>query len=142
MLDLPGHLPFAFPANYPEFPDSCRLGQLVFLVDILQMLVDRPNVLLEQLGDLCLRQPDRLVLKTAVDARSTILGLIEKNLAFGRKQGHRHGECPDAFLVTASRVGCHADFADGVGRISGGPLAGILQAPHGGKPVSMGKLVS
>ena len=84
MLDEPADLPVPLDSNYPEFPDSCPRIQLPFLVDVLQMLVDRPDVLLEQLGDQGLRKPDRLLLEAAFDACSTVVGLIEENLSAGR----------------------------------------------------------
>ena len=48
MLDFPLDVARSFTANYPEFPDSCLLFDLPFLVDVLAMLVDGPDVLLEQ----------------------------------------------------------------------------------------------
>jgi hypothetical protein len=47
VLNLPGDVPNTFPANYPEFPDSWIWIKFTFFVDILQMLIDRPHILLE-----------------------------------------------------------------------------------------------
>jgi hypothetical protein len=67
----------AINSNYPEFPDSCFTGQFAIVIDVYQMLIDRPHVLVKQLGDQRLRQPDRLVFETALDARASILRLVE-----------------------------------------------------------------
>jgi hypothetical protein len=84
VLDLPGHFPLTLAANYPEFPDSCRRVQLGLLIDVLQVLVDRADILLKQLRDQDLRKPDGLVLEAAIDARPAVFGLIEDDLAAGR----------------------------------------------------------
>lgn len=44
MLDLPSHLARALLANYPEFPDSSLWIEFFVLVQVLQVLVDRPNL--------------------------------------------------------------------------------------------------
>ena len=88
VLDLSGHLPFAFPANDSEVPNSCLWVYLEFLEDVLQVFVDGRHGYLEQFGDQGLRQPECLFLETTFDARPAVLRLVEKNLAFGRKQGH------------------------------------------------------
>lgn len=60
------HEPFDRPGtlglNYPVFPDSCLGRQVALGKDVLDVLVDRPDVFLEELGDVPLRQPQRLVL--------------------------------------------------------------------------------
>lgn len=54
------------------------------------MLVNRADVLLEQFGDERLRQPDRLVLEPALDARTPVLGLVEEHARLRRRLvGHR-----------------------------------------------------
>ena len=68
MLHLPGDLAQAFPANYPEFPDSCLPAQFSLLKDVHQVLVDRPHVLLEQLCHQRLGQPHGFVFKPALVA--------------------------------------------------------------------------
>ena len=86
MLDFPLDFARPFTANYPEFPDSCPLFDLPFLVEILEMLVDGPDVLLEQLRDERLAQPKRLVDKSAFDPRAAVFRLVQDNLA-GREWG-------------------------------------------------------
>lgn len=60
------HEPFDRPGtlglNYPEFPDSCLRRQFALGKAVVTVFVDRPDVFLEQLGDVPLRQPKRLVL--------------------------------------------------------------------------------
>jgi hypothetical protein len=73
--------PRTFPANYPEFPDSCLRFDLPFLVNVLEMLVDGPNILLEQLCDECLAQPKRFADKTALDSRAAVFRLVQDDLA-------------------------------------------------------------
>lgn len=63
-----GHRAAAFLLNYPEFPEGCRWGQLFAVKDILQMFIDRPHVHAEQRSHPLLRQPDRIVLVTGLDA--------------------------------------------------------------------------
>src|SRR5205823_6230140 len=62
----------ALQTNYPEFPDSCPAVQLALIEDVDQMLVDRADVLVEQLRNLRLREPDRLVLEAALNPRPAI----------------------------------------------------------------------
>ena len=68
-----------FILNYPEFPDSWLWAKLSLLVNIRQVLVDRPNILLVQFGNERLREPQRLILETALNARLAIPGLIQNN---------------------------------------------------------------
>ena len=81
MLDIPLDVARSFPANYPEFPDGCLLFDLPFLVDVLEMLVDGPDVLLEQLPNERLAQPKGFVDKTALDPRAAVFCLVQDNLA-------------------------------------------------------------
>src|SRR5262249_55984491 len=45
------------------------------------MLVDRPNVLLEQLGHHLLREPDGFPFDANLDARLSVVGLVEQEFA-------------------------------------------------------------
>lgn len=83
MLDLAGDLASALLANYPEFPEGCRPVELAFVVDVLDVLVDRADVLLEELGQQRLRQPERLALEATLDARPAVLGLLEDETGAG-----------------------------------------------------------
>src|ERR1035441_4327170 len=81
VLDFPLDFARSFPANYPEFPDSCLLFDLPFLVDVLEMLVDGPDILLEQLRDERLAQPERFVDKAALDPRAAVFCPVQDHLA-------------------------------------------------------------
>jgi hypothetical protein len=81
VLDFPLDFARSFPANYPEFPDSCLLFDLPFLVDVLEMLVDGPDILLEQFPNERLAQPKRFVDKAALDPRAAVFCLVQDNLA-------------------------------------------------------------
>jgi hypothetical protein len=80
VLDVARNLAHSLCSNYPEFPDSCLSAQLALVEEVHEVLVDRPNILLEQLGDLGLGEPKRLALEAALEARSPVLGLIEEEL--------------------------------------------------------------
>mgnify|MGYP001578538324 CR=1 FL=1 len=95
MLDLARNLPFPLGANYPEFPDGCLATELPLVEDVHEVLVDGPHVLLEQIGDQRLRQPDGLALEAALDARPAVFGLLENELGF----------TPDAVLRELGEVG-------------------------------------
>ena len=84
MLDLAFDLASALQTNYPEFPDSCLATQFALLEDVQQVLVDRPHILLEQLGNERLRQPDRFILKAALNARPAILCLVKNDARLWR----------------------------------------------------------
>jgi len=45
------------------------------------MFVDRPNILLEKLGQQSLRQPDSLIFQPHIDLDTTILVLVDEKLA-------------------------------------------------------------
>jgi hypothetical protein len=49
MVDFSGYLTVAFSSNYPEFPDSCLPLKLALVVNVDEMFVYGPQVLLEQL---------------------------------------------------------------------------------------------
>jgi hypothetical protein len=55
--NLPHNIAPPFLSNYPEFPDSSLGDKLTFLVDILQVLFDCPDVLLEQFRDPKIKKP-------------------------------------------------------------------------------------
>jgi hypothetical protein len=48
VVDIAGDLTSAFNSNYPEFPDSCLSLELLFFIDILEMLAYCPDILLVQ----------------------------------------------------------------------------------------------
>src|SRR5665647_1534527 len=85
VLHLAADLTCTLLPNYPEFPDSCLPVQLAFLENVHQVLIDRTNVLLEQLRDERLRQPQRLVFKPALNARAAILSLVEDDFGLGQE---------------------------------------------------------
>ena len=77
VLNFPGNLPAALQSNYSEFPNSCPSRQFALGVNAFQMLVHGRNRDLEQLRDERLCQPERLILKPALDARAAVLRLVE-----------------------------------------------------------------
>jgi hypothetical protein len=85
VFDLPRHLPFALDSNHPEFPDSCLPAQFSLVENIDQVLIDRSHILVEQLSDERLRQPQRVVLKPALNARTAILRLVEDDFRLGQR---------------------------------------------------------
>jgi hypothetical protein len=44
-----GNLTLTLLANYPEFPDSCLGSQFFLLIEVLQVLVDRANIAIDNL---------------------------------------------------------------------------------------------
>ena len=52
----------ALGLNYPEFPDSCLLGQFAVRIDFFDMLVDRAHIHIIQCRHHLLRQPDVFIL--------------------------------------------------------------------------------
>src|ERR1700745_81183 len=77
VVDLTSGLRGALQTNYPEFPDSCLPAQFALFEDVHQVLVDRPHILLEKIGQEGLREPDRIEIDPALDARAPVLGLVE-----------------------------------------------------------------
>ena len=73
----------ALTANYPEFPDGCRSAQFLFFEEVLQMFVDRSDILLEKRGNLRLAQSQRLFCEATLDACTPVVGLIEDDLTGG-----------------------------------------------------------
>jgi hypothetical protein len=92
--------------NYPEFPDSCPPLQLALFKDILNVLIDRSHVLLEQFRQLPLRQPDRLVLQPHFNARTVVLGLVEDDLGLGFRL-HALKQWWNARMVTSQLINSH-----------------------------------
>jgi hypothetical protein len=86
VLGFPFNFARSFPANYPESPDSCPRFDLPFLVGVLKMLVDGPDVLLEQVRDERLAQPKGFVDKTALDPRLAVFRLVQDDFT-GRDGG-------------------------------------------------------
>ena len=62
MRQFPIDLPSALGLNYPEFPDSCLLGQFAVRIDFFDMLVDRAHIHIIQRRHHLLRQPDVFIL--------------------------------------------------------------------------------
>lgn len=91
VLDLPRDLALTLCSNHPEFPDGCGAVEFALLVDVHEVLVDGPDVLLEQLRQEGLRQPERLAFETALDARTPVLGLIEDEGGTRLGEFVRHG---------------------------------------------------
>src|SRR5262249_35201068 len=48
VIHLALNLTIPFCLNYPEFPDSCLPRQFALLIDVLDMLIYRANILVEQ----------------------------------------------------------------------------------------------
>ena len=62
MRQFPIDLTSALGLNYPEFPDSCLLGQFAIRIDFFDMLVDRAHIHIIQCRHHLLRQPDVFIL--------------------------------------------------------------------------------
>ena len=62
MRQFPIDLTSALGLNYPEFPDSCLLGQFAVRIDFFDMLVDRAHIHIIQCRHHLLRQPDVFIL--------------------------------------------------------------------------------
>jgi hypothetical protein len=71
---------------------------------------------LEQLRDLCLGQPDSLVLQPALDTRAPVFCLVEKNLAasLGGHQGAHASPPVKAFSTGAEATGGEGNTGDTV----------------------------
>jgi hypothetical protein len=54
--------------NYPEFPESCFWRQLALDKHVLDVLVDGPNVFLEQVGQMALAEPEGFLVESDADA--------------------------------------------------------------------------
>jgi hypothetical protein len=70
--------------NDPEFPDRCRRVDLSFLEDVPEVLANRSEVLLEQLGEKPLRQPDGPAVEADLDAAAPVLPRVEHQLRRAR----------------------------------------------------------
>ena len=67
------------------------------------MLINRLDILLVQLRDLCLRQPDARILKAALDSGFAVLCLIQNQIRGWRWfRGFAHADSP------RSSLGSHA----------------------------------
>jgi hypothetical protein len=86
MCYLTRNLASTFRSNYPEFPESCPFIAFPFGINVSDMLVDGPNVLVEQLRHLGLRQPNGLVDQSNVDAGLAVLTLIQQQFGGERRQ--------------------------------------------------------
>lgn len=75
----------AFGSNNPECPDSCLSGQFALVIDVHQMFIDGPHVLLKQLRHQRLLEPERLTFKPALNTRLPVLGLVEDEEGMGRR---------------------------------------------------------
>lgn len=80
VIDESRNLPLSLDLNYPEFPDRCRGVVLLFVEDVLEVLVDRPDVLLEEVTKLSLREPDGSAVEANLDATPPVFALVEDDL--------------------------------------------------------------
>src|SRR5690606_39958650 len=76
-VDLAFDLPRALGLNYPEFPDSCTRIALTLGEKVADVLVNRAHVLIEQLRDLPLAQPNGTVHGPKADGRGAVLGAVK-----------------------------------------------------------------
>ena len=79
-LHLARDLAAALGTNYFHFGNSCLLGQLAGLEDVLQVLVDGRHLDAEQLRQRLLRQPDRLVLEEDLHLHRPVRRGVEEKL--------------------------------------------------------------
>ena len=84
VLNLPRDFTLALRSNYSEFPNSCPRRQFSLGVDAFQVLIYGWNRHLEQFGNERLRQPQRLVFETALDAGAAILRLVQDDFGIGQ----------------------------------------------------------
>ncbi len=91
VLDLAGDLAATLQSNYSILSNSCLPLELAIIVNLFKMVIYGVHSDLKQFGDQCLSEPNRLILKAALDARTTILRLIEdhRGLGFRHIVGHR-----------------------------------------------------
>ena len=75
VLNLARDLSAPLGSNY-----SCLSGELAIVIDVHQMLIDGPNVLLKQLRHQSLGKLERLAFKPALNTRLPVLGLLEDEL--------------------------------------------------------------
>ena len=81
MVNLAADLARAFRANYSEFPNGCLGLDLALGVQRLQVFVHRRHSHLKQLSHHRLGQPQRVVDEPALDAGSSIFGLVEQEFS-------------------------------------------------------------
>ena len=65
--------------------NNCLRAQFPFSKNGLQVVIHRVHADLEQLGEESLRQPNRFVLKPALDPRAAILRLVEDDFGVGQR---------------------------------------------------------
>jgi hypothetical protein len=70
----------SFTLNYPEFPDGCCRVELVVVVNGLEMFAYGPNILVEQIGELPLREPKAATVESHLHAHQTILVCVEQEV--------------------------------------------------------------
>ena len=90
VIDQARYLAGALGLNYSEFPNSCPGVQFTLVVDVPEMLVDGRHRNPKELSDQGLREPDRLILEAAFDARPAVFGLIKDHFAAWGQRGRRH----------------------------------------------------
>jgi len=76
-------LPSALGSNYRGILGSCRLVQLPFEIDVLEVQADVVDGSTKQIGHLLLGQPDRLPLQPHIDPHLTIGSLVDEDLSAG-----------------------------------------------------------
>lgn len=82
VLHLAANLTGALSLNYPEIPDSCLLCQLTILIDLLDVLIDCPNIHIIESRHHLLGQPDILILIAHFHALCTVTGSGHKGQVF------------------------------------------------------------
>jgi hypothetical protein len=83
MLHVAINLPSALLSNYPEFPNSCLSVRFRLSENIHQMLVNRMHIFLKKFSHQRLRQPNGFALQSVLNARATILCLVESDFGLG-----------------------------------------------------------
>jgi len=73
--------PLTLDLNYPEFPDSWLGSLFPVRKDVLDVLVDHPHILLEQVRHQLLAQPHGFVLKPHFNTCLSIFCLVKQNVA-------------------------------------------------------------
>lgn len=97
MGDLARNRAISLTSNYPEIPDGSPFFELAGVVDVAEMLVDRPHVHAEQRRHLALRQPERVALPVHLDVHRPVGRRVEEQLIESCVVAHRglgfHGTC-------------------------------------------------
>jgi len=84
VFDLPGDPPRPLGSNYSIISNRCFRAQFPLGKDRFQVVVHRAYADLKKLRHERLSEPHRFILKPALDARATILRLVEDD--FGLRQ--------------------------------------------------------